>query len=449
MYIKKVSIENIKCFGPKDKSVDIDLERPDGGFAGWTVIAGRNGSGKSTFLQSIALAIAGPYAVMALQESFSRWVSFNEELGESSIELILEDREKSEMADFMKSDTLIPYLGLERILRKNETGLMAWDMEGNAIKEAMNKRKGPWALDSKNWFIAGYGPFRRLPANSFDVSRKKNVPLRVEQLVSLFKEEVPLLESVAWLKEVYLHRLEKRPGAAELEESVLALLGDGLLPGGLSVDKIDSDGLWVKREDSDFTLSLNELSDGYRTVAALVLDIVRQLFNSYGQFRVKKKNGNLQVDYPGVVLIDEMDTHLHVSWQQEIGFWLKRHFPRIQFIVSTHSPFICQAADPKGLIKLPGLGEPGKVEHVSERLFNIVTNGTADEAVLTELFGLDRPYSSQSDKIRDEIACLEAAILEGKADTAQKKRYEQLKKQLPDTQRSLVQQALRRLSKDS
>ena len=49
--------------------------------------------------------------------------------------------------------------------------------------------------------------------------------------------------------------------------------------------------------------------------------------------------------YEGVILIDEIDAHLHPAWQKRIGFWLKAHFPNIQFIVTTHSPFICQAAD--------------------------------------------------------------------------------------------------------
>jgi predicted ATPase len=54
-------------------------------------------------------------------------------------------------------------------------------------------------------------------------------------------------------------------------------------------------------------------------------------------------------DRSGVELIDEVDAHLHPEWQREVGFWLKRHFPKIQFLVTTHSPSICQAAAPNGL----------------------------------------------------------------------------------------------------
>ena len=60
---------------------------------------------------------------------------------------------------------------------------------------------------------------------------------------------------------------------------------------------------------------------------------------------------------PGVVIIDEIDAHLHVSWQRRIGSWLTSHFPNIQFIVTTHSPYICRSADLGALIRLPGVDE--------------------------------------------------------------------------------------------
>lgn len=62
--------------------------------------------------------------------------------------------------------------------------------------------------------------------------------------VSLFREDASLSESVRWLQEIYLRRLEERPGWAELEELVLKLLGDGLLPAEMNVKQVNSDGLW-------------------------------------------------------------------------------------------------------------------------------------------------------------------------------------------------------------
>jgi len=87
---------------------------------------------------------------------------------------------------------------------------------------------------------------------------------------------------------------------------------------------------------------------------ALVSDLIHHLLNAYiiNGLAVHDTNGHLSMNRSGVVLIDEVDAHLHPEWQREIGFWLKRSFPKIQFLVTTHSPIICQAADANGLFVL-------------------------------------------------------------------------------------------------
>src|SRR6185436_1569747 len=130
-----------------------------------------------------------------------------------------------------------------------------------------------------------------------------------------------------WLREIYLRRLEKGQPWLKLENSVLALLNDGLLPDGARVEKIDSEALWVIQQG--VRLPLVELSDGYRTTAALMMDMIRNLHQCFGDLQVGEakddKGSYLRVLHEGVVLIDEADLHLHTSWQKRIGFWLKRH----------------------------------------------------------------------------------------------------------------------------
>ncbi|HYG65796.1 MAG TPA: AAA family ATPase [Thermoanaerobaculia bacterium] len=272
----------------------------------------------------------------------------------------------------------------------------------------------------------------------------------VSRMVNLFREDASLVECVTWLREIYLRRLEKKPGAAELEKAVLCLLNDDLLPEKTRVDGIDSEALWVVQHGA--RLPLQELSDGYRTTAALVMDIVRHLYLTFGELRIETATddeGTFQrVLHEGVVLIDEVETHLHVSWQKKIGFWLKRHFPHIQFIVTTHSPFVCQAADPGGLIRLPAPGENRPVEHVPESLYYTVVNGGADDAVLTELFGLDSPYSDESEKLREEIAQLEARVQQGKATEGDLQSLDQMRSRLPRTMTTDVELALKKLAAD-
>jgi hypothetical protein len=264
--------------------------------------------------------------------------------------------------------------------------------------------------------------------------------------VSLFREDASLVESIQWLRELHLRRLEAREGATELLESVLKLLRDGLLPDSTRVVDVDSEGLWI--EQRGVKLPLTEMSDGYRTTTALVMDLSRQLYEAYQEFVLVEQNGKWCAPYPGVVLIDEIELHLHVSWQQRIGFWLKEHFPNIQFIVTTHSPFVCQAADPRGLIRLPAPGEERTAEHVSDDLYRTVVNGTVDEAVLTELFGLEHVHSNQSEQLRKRVADLEVRVLDGKASAEEREDLERLAAQLPSTGSALVDRAVRKFRLD-
>jgi len=246
--------------------------------------------------------------------------------------------------------------------------------------------------------------------------------------VSLFREDASLLEAAGWLQELQFRRLENRQGAEEILGDVLALLNDGLLPDHSTVDRVDSDGLWVKRGSS--VLELRDLSDGYRV--ALVIDIIRHMVGAFGSLRVVRTNGSpLYVDMPAVVLIDEADAHLHVSWQQRIGFWLSERFPEVQFLVTTHSPFTCQAATAGGLYTLAGPGERRGAQPVDEGTFKKVVNGTANDAVLSKLFGLDRARSERAEEMTREWSSLRANLARRALSAKEKERKRVLESQLP------------------
>ncbi|MHB9863380.1 AAA family ATPase [Streptomyces sp. YIM S03343] len=222
--------------------------------------------------------------------------------------------------------------------------------------------RGPWAENPIGWFCAGYGPFRRLTGGSSEAQRLMVNQGPSGRLATLFHEDASLAEGVAWLIDLRLRAYEEDSGqgvAGSLLGKVLELLRDGLLPDRYQIQRVTADGLWVVeggRRGPGFPLK--EMSDGYRTVAALMLDIVRQLHGVYGYLHTSPTaSGGISVIQPGVVLIDEVDAHLHVTWQRKIGDWLQEHFPNIQFIVSSHSPYICQAADEGGLIRLPAVDE--------------------------------------------------------------------------------------------
>jgi hypothetical protein len=192
--------------------------------------------------------------------------------------------------------------------------------------------------------------------------------------------------------------------------------------------KVDSDGLWIRRDQVD--LALQQVSDGYRTVTALVLDLVRRLVECFGSLALSDERP--VCPHEGVVLIDEVDAHMHVAWQQKIGFWLTEHFPNLQFLVTTHSPFICQAASSRGIVRLPAPGEDRRMEVVDDRLYTSIVNGGADDAVMSELFGLEHAHSPHAEALRAALAGLEVKMMTCTATDADRAAHRALAEKLPD-----------------
>jgi hypothetical protein len=120
-----------------------------------------------------------------------------------------------------------------------------------------------------------------------------------------------------------------------------------------------------------------------------------------------------EADENSLVLIDEIDAHLHPEWQREIGFWLKRHFPLVQFLVTTHSPIICQAADDNGLFVLPEPGSGDSPRPLSRAEYETVIAARPDTILLTPAFGLQNTRSPRAVKGRADYAKLQAKMRAG------------------------------------
>jgi predicted ATP-binding protein involved in virulence len=141
----------------------------------------------------------------------------------------------------------------------------------------------------------------------------------------------------------------------------------------------------------------------------------------------RDSDGHLYINRSGVVLIDEIDAHLHPEWQREIGFWLKRRFPKIQFIVTTHSPIICQAADPNGLFVLPEPGSTQPPRALSAEEYTKVITSRPDTILLTQAFGLQNTRSPEAVEARSEYAQIQAKQrATGKLSALEQKRVEEL-----------------------
>jgi predicted ATP-binding protein involved in virulence len=111
-------------------------------------------------------------------------------------------------------------------------------------------------------------------------------------------------------------------------------------------------GVFTDAAGQKHKLAFRQLSDGFRNIIGLAADI------AYRCIQLNPHLGEKAVaETPGIVLIDELDLHLHPNWQRHVVADLKRAFPNIQFVATTHSPFIVQSLDASELINLDRISD--------------------------------------------------------------------------------------------
>ena len=385
MYIDKVRLTNIRGF----RDLEFSFDRGNGTHAGWTVLTGDNGSGKSTVLKAMALSLIGLRAAGGLQPSFRRWVHSGESRGVIAVNGINGQQKPFDVAIRLleNSSHLEPTLS---------------DSFGPAQPEQFKR-----LLDRPDdWFACGYGPFRRVSSSSPETHALMASPT-TERFVTMFQESASLAEADQWLRQLNYKRLEGKTAEEQTLELVISLLNDEFLPNEIRVKRVDSDGLWLE-DRNGVELSWSEMSDGYRSALALLADILRHLLNHYGldDLTARDAEGKLFITRSGVVLIDEIDAHLHPEWQREIGFWLKKRFPNIQFIVTSHSPLICQAADPNGLFVLPEPGSDEPARALTPEEYQEVISSRPDTILRSAAFGLQNTRSPVAVEARSAFADL-------------------------------------------
>lgn len=396
MYIRRIILKDIRGFS--DLDFDLGFRSPE--FAGWVVITGDNASGKSALLRAVAMALVGPGATRTLTVSLDGWIREGATEGEISCELKPGDEDRFDRGGAPYKDAFWSEL---RLWTDNRTTIM--DAASRRRGKLKGPTRGPWSDTAPGWFCAGYGPFRRLYGHSPEAQRLMSTRGKVARFATLFREDATLAESDLWLKELKYRELEGRDECGSILKVVLKVLNDGFFPNAIQVDRVDSAGLWLRHPDGN-SLDLHDMSDGFRSAAALVMDLLRHLVDIYGAEGLTDDSGSIR--HAGVVLIDEIDAHLHPEWQRLAGDWFKRLFPRIQFIVTTHSPLICQAADPGGIFHLPAPGTGQKPFQISGEDYQRIIAGRAESILLSPAFGLEHTRSPTAVNARREYSRLAA-----------------------------------------
>ena len=370
MYLKSIHLKNVGAFERLVWSSPTDP-------TGWHVVLGDNGAGKSTLLRAAVLALIGPEQALALRQDWNTWVRKGAKIGRVTLNTV------PHAPDAEPAGQLVVEI------ETNEA--YARPVPGSKVSPVIPA----WTSD-QGWFSASFGAFRRFgPADETRRSYESLRP-RVQRHLSTFEPSHTFTAALDWLRELHIRRLEQRPEGDLLFDVQHFINQEGFLPHGTRLDEVTSDQVTFVDGNGNI-MAIEQLSNGYLAVLSLVLELVR-LLSAATTDRPFSDDGRT-VAVPGVVLVDEIDVHLHPLWQREIGRTLTRLFPRVQFIVTTHSPLVVQAAEHGSVMRLPAPGSGEQAEMIDGINLERVVYGDVLDAFGTGLFG-DGVTRSASSRVK-------------------------------------------------
>ena len=425
MYLKNVTVMNIRSIAL------LHWEIEENQASGWHVILGDNGAGKSSFIRSIALACVGPTEALALRQDWNDWIRRDKKTAFIRLTLNSDyDYDKFSgqgrtLSNFYPDATLT-------MSRQGEDVRLTGSAGTGAKRHVWGGKAG--------WFSASYGPFRRFSGGDKDYERIFYSNPKLARHLSAFGESVALTESLRWLQELQFKKLEGDPEWDILDHIINFVNNSTFLPHNVRLESVSSKGVEFV-DGSGSIVPVEELSDGYRSILSMTFELVRQLAICYGPNKVFDPGDPTKVVVPGVVMIDEVDAHLHPTWQRRIGVWFRTHFPNIQFIVTTHSPLICQAAEHGTVYKLPTPGTNEEGQMIKGAELNRLLYGNILEAYSTEAFGSGITRSEASRQRTKRLAELNRKELHGELTETEEQEQNELRAMLPTTAHALSEEA--------
>ena len=424
MYLSKIDIANIKSIRKltwKPKTDDL---------SGWHVVLGNNGSGKSTFLKAMALALIGKNSMHSLRQDWNDWLRKGTKKG--TVKLGFSPREKTNT----NLNTPKPWPETEITFVGGGTTTPVDFVVESSMTFPSHEGK---VIESNQVFSAAYGPFRRFSGGDPESdSLFAKMPVLARHL-SVFDERVALSHCLKWLKELKFRSLEGDREGILLKHLIRFVNKSGLLPSGACLKEVTSRAV-VFRDPWDSEINVEELSDGFRSILSMTFELIRQMAGAFGPENLFNPNEPTKIKVNGVVLIDEIDAHLHPTWQKRIGSWFCEHFPNVQFIVTTHSPLICQSAEKGSIFLLPRAGSSDeKAQMVTGDQLKRLLFGNVLDAYGTEAFGSEgaTTQSASAREKRKRLAFLNNKELASGLSDKESREQDELRGTLPSVSSSL------------
>lgn len=404
MYIDQIRLKNFRTFRAADTTFvhpDMDFKKlsiPTPRLPNVNLLLGNNGYGKTAMLRAIALASLGP-AVGDSGIYADRLVRHEPRSGRSKknvqqpVEAVLEafftPHEQDRVGELGTLESLV------KVIRKGDLEALEW-------VHADEKRWHPiYMSDSDAFFFVGYGATRRVENNErLDLAgRQSSAFARAQRVKSLFEESYSLIPLNSWLPRF---KLENKGRYTQVVHLINRLMGKG---------HYTFSGTMCEREyefeRGGLRIPFPAMSDGYRAYLGWIGDLLYHVC-------ITCPRGKKLVENKGIVMVDEIDLHLHPQWQLTVLPTLAKALPNIQFIVTSHSPLIVGSLEWMNIILMsPGTKQSSRPEHIQWAIHGL----DADQVLLTEFFGLE---STRVASKKRQLKNLTLQAREGDAGAAKK-----------------------------
>ena len=386
--VRHLSLTNFRCFEQARLPFN----------SGMNVLIGQNGAGKTTILEALAMGLAGLVRPLhsAVGDAFS----------ESSLRLPDVRRARTDKGDTTTSEPQYPsridvdmhvfgqHLQAGPQAIRGEGGAVFTD-QGRAISFLDPTDVVRWAIqdgfDVALPLVAYYGTGRTWRGGQERASARDDLS-RLAGYEGCLTPSTQLSSMRAWFRRMELLAFQDGRTPPVLEASKRAMLA---CLEGFDLVRYDArlNDLAARSKKSGLLLSFDQLSDGQRNMLGMVADMA---------YRAATLNPHLGEDAalktPGVVLIDELDLHLHPAWQRRIVGDLRRAFPRVQFIATTHSPQVLASVHRDEVVHLHR-GAPVA--------WNEFVEGRDSNSLLEDVFGVSARPAEMQARLHDVFVAID------------------------------------------